>query len=161
MLKTLIASKIKDKGEQLTIDQLCRDMIVNKCVDLVEDEFVKKLEDTIEIYADTTVKTVIDAYIEEKMVIKFKGKRGSEFGIRTDFGIPMVETEEDYADNEEDCLLERVMDIGDIIQFTCGTKLELAKIIKPNPSSTTVVVLLTNGKIEEIKESDIVNVIRF
>ena len=51
------------------------------------------------------------------------------------------------------------LDIGDIIQFTCGTKLELAKIIKLNPS--TVVVLLTNGKIEEIKESDIVNVIRF
>lgn len=159
MLKTLIASKIKDKGEQLTIDQLCRDLIVNKCVDLVEDEFVEKLEDAIESYVDATVRTVIDAYIEEKMVIKFKGKRGSGFGIRTDFGIPMVETEEDYADNEEDCLLERVMDIGDIIQFTCGTKLELAKIIELNPS--TVVVLLTNGKIQKIKESDIVNVIRF
>lgn len=160
MLKTLIASKIKDKGEQITIDPLCRDLIVNKCLDFVEDEFVEKLEDAIESYADTIVRTVIDAY-EEKMVIKFKGKRGSGFGIRTDFGIPTVETEEDDADDEEDCLLERVMDIGDIIQFTCGTKLELAKIIKLNPSSTTVVVLLTNGKIEEIKESDIINVIRF
>lgn len=159
MLKTLIASKIKDKGDQLTIDPLCRDLIVNKCVDLVEDEFVEKLEDAIESYADATVKTAIDIYIEEKMVMKFKGKRGSGFGIRTDFGIPFVETEEDYDD--EDYLLERVMNIGDIIQFTCGTKSELAKIIKLNPNNTSVAVLLTNGKIKEIQESDIVNVIRF